>query len=339
MAFADISAPLLARIDGLGTVGGRLEVNRPLAPLTWFRVGGVAQLLYSPASVDELAHFLSVLDPAIPVTVLGLGSNLLVRDGGVGGVVIRLGRGFFHVERKTPTQLVVGAGLPDRMLARHAAAAGIGGLEFYGTIPGAIGGALRMNAGAHGTETADRLVCATALDRRGRRCTFAVAGMDYSYRHCGLPEGLIFIEATFEGFPAGSEEITEKMNSLQAARAASQPLREKTGGSTFKNPPNHKAWQLIDAAGCRGLARGGAAVSRKHCNFLINRDNATAADLEDLGETVRARVRDSSGITLEWEIRRIGTRQARPQGANSRAQSNASKSKENPCVVPNTLPS
>ncbi len=301
--FTDIRADILCVT---GPLAGRLEANQSLAPLTWFRVGGPAQLLYSPASKDELARVLGALAPTTPVTILGLGSNILVRDGGVAGLVIRLGRGFRDLAIMPHGQLRAGAGLPDRLLANAAAKAGIGGLEFFATIPGGLGGALRMNAGAHGHESKDHVVAITAINRKGEIKTLTPADMDWSYRHSGASEDLIFLDATFQGFAKTPEAIAEKISALKVARERAQPVREKTGGSTFKNPPGHKAWELIDAAGCRGLRLGGASVSEKHCNFLINNGTATAADLEALGEEVRARVKAHTQIDLEWEIRRIG---------------------------------
>ena len=301
MSFLDISA----RIPG--GLRGRVSVNEPLAPLTWFRVGGPAQLLFLPADEDDLALFLRGLPAEIPVTVIGLGSNLIVRDGGVPGVVIRLSaKGFGEIEVEEGSRLRVGAAAPDVKLARAAADAGIDGLAFYRGIPGAIGGALRMNAGAHGGETKDALIEAQAVTRSGERRRFSNADMGFSYRHCDAPADLIFTRALFQGRPGDRETIHAEMDRITAAREASQPIREKTGGSTFANPPGHKAWALIDAAGCRGLVRGDAQVSEMHCNFLINRGAATAADIEGLGEEVRARVKASSGVELRWEIKRIG---------------------------------
>nr|WP_246546552.1 UDP-N-acetylmuramate dehydrogenase [Ancylobacter defluvii] len=285
---------------------GRLLANQPLAPLTWFRVGGPAQVLYTPADEDDLGYFLARLPEEIPVTVVGLGSNLIVRDGGVAGVVVRLARGFSDIEVEEGHRLRVGAAVPDVKLARAAADAGIAGLAFYRGIPGGIGGALRMNAGAHHGETKDRLIEARAVDRQGRLHVLSNADFGFSYRHSGVAADLIFTRALFQGEPGETADILAEMDRITAAREASQPIREKTGGSTFKNPPGQKAWQLVDAAGCRGLARGGAQVSQMHCNFLINTGGATAADIEELGEEVRRRVKSGSGITLEWEIKRIG---------------------------------
>ena len=301
MSFPDISAIVPSGVRG------RVLVNEPLAPLTWFRVGGPAQLLFLPADEDDLALFLRGLPQDIPVTVIGLGSNLIVRDGGVPGAVIRLSaKGFGEIEVETGHRLRVGAAAPDVKLARAAADAGIDGLAFYRGIPGGIGGALRMNAGAHGGETKDVLIEAQGVSRSGELRRFAIAEMGFSYRHCGAPEDVIFTRALFQGRPGDRDAILAEMERITAAREASQPIREKTGGSTFANPPGHKAWALIDAAGCRGLKRGAAQVSEMHCNFLINRGAATAADIEGLGEDVRARVKASSGVELRWEIKRIG---------------------------------
>jgi UDP-N-acetylmuramate dehydrogenase len=287
---------------------GRIAANQPLAPFTWFRVGGPAEVLFSPADEEDLAYFLANLPPAIPLTVIGLGSNLIVRDGGVPGVVIRLGgRAFGSVTAEDEYRLRAGAAVPDMKLARAAADAGIDGLAFYRGIPGAVGGALRMNAGAHGGETKDVLIEARGIDRRGNLRTFTNAQMGYSYRHSSVPEEVIFTQALFQGRAGEPTSILAEMDRITAAREASQPIREKTGGSTFKNPPGHKAWQLIDRARCRGLVLGDAQVSEMHCNFLINRGQASAADIEHLGEDVRRRVHDTSGVELEWEIKRIGS--------------------------------
>ncbi len=286
---------------------GRVSYDAPLAPYTWFRVGGPADALVSPADEDDLAHVLATLPAEIPVTVIGVGSNLIVRDGGVRGVVIRLGgRAFGRVDTLPDHRVVAGAAALDAQVAKAAAEADIDGLAFLRGVPGAIGGALRMNAGAHGGETKDVMVEARGFDRAGRQVTFTNAAMGYSYRHSEAPEDVIFTRAVFQGRPGRRADIEAEMERITAAREASQPIREKTGGSTFKNPPNSKAWQLIDAAGCRGLVVGDAQVSTMHCNFLINRGAATAADIEALGEDVRRRVRETSGVQLEWEIKRIG---------------------------------
>ncbi|MEK4035285.1 UDP-N-acetylmuramate dehydrogenase [Methylocystis sp. IM3] len=304
MTFPDLGADIAARMPELR---GKLSANEPLAPYTWFRVGGPAQLFFMPADEADLAYFLARLPKEIPVVVIGLGSNLIVRDGGVAGVVIRLSaKGFGEIAVEDGCRLRVGAAAPDVKAARAAAEAGIDGLAFYRGIPGAIGGALRMNAGAHGGETKDALIEARGVDREGNIRIFANADMGYSYRHCAAPEDVIFTQALFQGRPGDPQAILAEMDRITQAREASQPIREKTGGSTFKNPEGHKAWQLIDAAGCRGLVVGDAQVSEMHCNFLINRGQATAADIETLGETVRRRVRETNGVDLHWEIKRIG---------------------------------
>jgi UDP-N-acetylmuramate dehydrogenase len=286
---------------------GRLLANEPLAPLTWFRVGGPAQALFMPEDEEDLAYLLANLASDIPVTVIGLGSNLIVRDGGVPGIVIRLGRGFNEVRVESDHRVRAGTAIPDVRVARAAHDAGIAGLAFMRGIPGAIGGALRMNGGAYGRETKDALIEARAVDRQGRIHVLANADMHYSYRHCGAPEDFIFTSALFQGAPGDPGAIAAEMDKITESREATQPIKSRTGGSTFKNPPGHKAWQLIDAAGCRGLVVGDAQVSELHCNFLINRGNATAADIETLGETVRQRVQENSGVALDWEIKRIGT--------------------------------
>lgn len=290
---------------------GRLLADQPLADLTWFRVGGPAEVLFTPADEEDLARLLATLDPDVPVTVIGLGSNLIVRDGGVPGVVVRLGGKAFGSIAIDGDALTVGTAVPDMRLAKAAAEAGLDGLAFYRGIPGSIGGALRMNAGAHGGETTDVLVEARGIDRGGALRTFSHADMGFSYRHSDAPEDVIFTRAVFRGRTGDRGAIEAEMERVTAAREAAQPIRERTGGSTFANPDGGKAWQLIDAAGCRGLRRGGAQVSEMHCNFLINTGDTTAADIEGLGEEVRRRVRDTSGVELRWEIRRIG----RPTGA------------------------
>jgi UDP-N-acetylmuramate dehydrogenase len=262
-------------------------------------------VLFRPADIDDLAAFLAAKPEDVPVTVIGVASNLLVRDGGVAGVVIRLGRGFVEI-RCDGTEVVAGAGALDLNVALTCQRAGIAGLEFMSGIPGTVGGGLRMNAGAYGREFKDVLVDAVALDPLGGRHVLAAATLDLSYRHCGLPEEWIFVQARFRGESGDAEAIARRMAEIQAAREASQPIRARTGGSTFANPPGHKAWELIDRAGCRGLRHGGAMVSEKHANFLINTGNATAADLEELGEEVQRRVQETSGVLLRWEIRRIG---------------------------------
>ena len=290
----------------LAELRGRLKAEAPLKDLTWFRAGGPAEVLYSPADEADLAYFLRETPSGIPVTVIGLGSNLLVRDGGIEGVVIRLGRGFGEIKIEEGSRLRVGTAVPDVKVARAAADAGISGLSFYRGIPGCVGGALRMNGGAHGRETKEVLVEARAVDRKGNVHVLPLAELHYAYRHCGAPEDFIFTEALFHGEPGEPAAILAEMEDIAAYREQVQPIKSRTGGSTFKNPPGHKAWQLIDAAGCRGLAVGDARVSEMHCNFLINEGNATGADLEELGETVCARVKESSGVELEWEIKRLG---------------------------------
>ncbi len=285
---------------------GRLLPNVALSEMTWLRVGGPAQVLFTPAGEDDLAYFLSRCPLDIPVMVIGVGSNLLVRDGGVPGVVIRLGRGFNEVTPLSATRIGAGAGVPDVRLAQVAAKAGIAGLAFYRGIPGAVGGALRMNAGAHGAETKDVVVEARAVDRSGKLHVYDNAGMGFTYRHCSAPADQIFTQAVFQGREGDPAEIERDMRAVADYREANQPIKSRTGGSTFKNPPGHSAWKLIDAAGCRGLRVGGAHMSEMHCNFLINDEGATAADIERLGELVRERVFAHSGVMLEWEIKRIG---------------------------------
>ena len=304
MSFPDIAADLRALMPDLR---GRLAANAPLAPYTWFRVGGPAQLLFTPADEGDLATFLQRLPSDVPVTTMGLGSNMIVRDGGVPGVVIRLsGKPFGEIEILEGARIRCGAAVPDMKLARAAAEAGIDGLAFYRGIPGCVGGALRMNAGAHGGETTDVLVEARGVDRAGHVRVFSHADMGFSYRHSSASEDVIFTSALFQGRPGRAKDIMAEMERITAAREATQPIREKTGGSTFKNPKPESAWRLVDAAGCRGLVRGDAQVSEMHCNFLINRGSATAADIEGLGEDVRRRVKEKTGVELQWEIRRIG---------------------------------
>ena len=292
-------------IERLPAVRGRVTQNAPLAAITWFRVGGTAEVMFRPADLEDLQHFLAGLPAEVPVTVIGVGSNLLVRDGGVPGVVLRLGRSFAEI-RVGPGHILAGAAALDLNVARVAAEDGIAGLEFLSGIPGTIGGALRMNAGAYGHELVDVVTGAEALDRQGHLHRLSKPDLGLSYRHSSVPEDWIFINATLTGTVGVTETIRARLAEIQAAREATQPIRSRTGGSTFANPPGHKAWELIDRAGCRGLTLGGAMVSEKHCNFLINTGAATAADIETLGETVRRRVREATGIELRWEIRRIG---------------------------------
>jgi UDP-N-acetylmuramate dehydrogenase len=312
VSFPDLVPQLSARLPELR---GRLLANQPLADITWFRVGGPAQVLFTPADAEDLAYFLRHRPADLPVFVIGLGSNLLVRDGGVPGIVIRLGRGFGEIGVEAGHRLRAGTAVPDIKLARAAADAGIAGLAFYRGIPGSIGGALRMNAGAHGRETKDVLLEARAIDRKGNLHTLPLADMHLTYRHCGVPADWIFTEALFQGSPGDPAEILKQMSEVAEYREANQPIKERTGGSTFKNPSGSSAWKLIDAAGCRGLRVGGAKVSEMHCNFLINDRNASAEDIERLGETVRARVKQDSGVVLSWEIIRLGVPLAgRPTG-------------------------
>lgn len=303
MSFPDRTAELAARLPQLR---GRLAANARLADITWFRVGGPAEILYTPADEADLAYFLKNIPGDLPVFVIGLGSNLLVRDGGVPGVVIRLGRGFGDIIVEPGHRLRVGTIVPDVKVARAAAEAGIRGLAFYRGIPGSIGGALRMNAGAHGRETTNVLVSARAVDREGGVHILSHADMGFSYRHCAIAQDWIFTEATFQGEPGDPAEIMREMDEVAEYREKNQPIKERTGGSTFKNPPGRSAWRLIDEAGCRGFRVGGAKVSEMHCNFLINDKNASGEDVERLGETVRARVKAKSGVTLNWEIIRLG---------------------------------
>lgn len=303
MLFEDMTANLQQLLPELR---GRLLPNAPLADITWFRVGGPAQVLFTPADEADLAYFLKRLPDNVPINIIGLGSNLLVRDGGVPGIVVRLGRGFGEIKVEANATLRVGTAVPDVKVARAAAEAGIAGLSFYRGIPGSIGGALRMNAGAHGRETKDVLTSARAVDLDGNVHVFSNAEMGFTYRHCGVMDGWIFTEVTFKGAPGDPNEILKEMEEVAEYREKNQPIKERTGGSTFKNPPGNSAWKLIDEAGCRGFRVGGAKVSEMHCNFLINDAKATGAEVEQLGETVRARVKAKSGVTLNWEIIRLG---------------------------------
>jgi UDP-N-acetylmuramate dehydrogenase len=302
MSFSDITADLRAAVPGLR---GPLEANAPLAPLSWFRTGGPAQVLFAPADEEDLALFLSALPQDIPWLVIGLGSNLLVRDGGVPGVVIRLGKGFATVKVEGLT-VHAGAGAPDVKVARAAAEAGISGLSFLRGIPGAIGGALRMNGGAYGGEVKDVFVAARGVSRRGVPVTLGPEQMGFGYRTCRAPADIVFTGAVLAGEAGDSTEILAQMQAITDQRSSTQPVNTRTGGSTFKNPPGRSAWKLVDEAGCRGLIRGGAQVSPMHTNFLVNLGGATSSDIETLGETVRDRVRDHCGIELEWEIKRVG---------------------------------
>ncbi|MGC1742079.1 MAG: UDP-N-acetylmuramate dehydrogenase [Pseudolabrys sp.] len=303
MSFPDTVPELKARMPELR---GRLLANQPIGEFTWFRVGGPAQAFFMPEDENDLAYFLRNLPGETPVTVIGAGSNMIVRDGGVAGVVIRLGRGFNDVKVEDH-RITAGTAILDVMVARAAQPAGIPGLAFLSGIPGTIGGALRMNGGAYGGETKDVLVETHGVDRQGNLRKFTIGDMGFSYRHCGVSEDVIFTAAVLQGRAGAPEEIAAEMATIKKKREASQP-RNRTGGSTFKNPPGHSAWKLVDDAGCRGLTVGGAQVSELHSNFLINLGGATAADIEILGETVRERVKAHSGVELEWEIKRVGVK-------------------------------
>lgn len=318
MTLPDLSADLKASLPELR---GRLASGQKLADVTWFRVGGPAQALFSPADEADLAYFLANIPADLPVTVIGLGSNLLVRDGGVEGVVIRLGKGFAGITPEPGHRIRAGTAVPDVKVARAAADAGIAGLAFYRGIPGSIGGALRMNAGAHGRETKDVLIGARAVDRSGNIHELSLADMGFTYRHSEVPADWILTEAIYQGTPGEPADILKEMDEVADYREKNQPIKERTGGSTFKNPPGHSAWKLIDEAGCRGFRVGGAKVSEMHCNFLINDAGANAEDIERLGETVRARVKGRSGITLQWEIIRLG--KPLPGGATGEALAEA----------------
>jgi len=295
-----------AQIEALPPVRGVYSANAPLKDVVWFRAGGPAEIMFRPADLDDLCAFLAARPKYVPVMVVGVGSNLLVREGGVEGVVIRLPASFGQVQEIAPNRIRTGAAALDSMVARKAAESGIGGLEFLRGIPGTIGGALRMNAGCYGREMKDILIEARAVDSQGRIVTLGLGDMGFTYRHSAVPEDYVFIDAVLEGTPDDPAAIRARMDKLVADREAAQPIRAKTGGSTFTNPPGEKAWQLIDRAGCRGLTQGEAQVSEKHCNFLINLGHASASDIEALGEEVRRRVKADSGIELEWEIKRVG---------------------------------
>ena len=303
MSFPNIVPELKARMPELR---GRLLANQPLGEFTWFRVGGPAQVFFMPEDENDLAYLLRNLSTEIPITVIGAGSNLIVRDGGVPGVVIRLGRGFNDV-RIEEHRVTAGTAMLDVMVARAAQAAGVAGLAFLSGIPGTIGGALRMNGGAYGGETKDVLLETRGVDRQGNLRTFSNGEMGFSYRHCSAPDDVIFTAAVLQGRAGEPEQIAGEMATIKKKREATQP-RNRTGGSTFKNPPGHSAWKLVDEAGCRGLTVGGAQVSELHSNFLINLGNASASDIETLGETVREKVKENSGIDLEWEIKRVGVK-------------------------------
>ncbi len=285
---------------------GRVLENTPLADVTWFRVGGPADVLFTPEDEDDLRYFMQNLPPEVPVMPIGVGSNLLVRDGGMRGVVIRLGRGFSKINIEEGYRVRSGTAVPDVKVARAAGEAGIDGLTFYRGIPGCIGGALRMNAGAYGGETKDVLVEARAVDRQGNLHILTNADFGYAYRHSNVPQDMVFTEALFQGFAGDSAALIAEMQGITERREKTQPVKSRTGGSTFKNPQGHKSWQLIDAAGCRGMKIGDAQVSELHCNFLLNLGSATAQDIETLGETVRSKVLANSGVQLEWEIKRLG---------------------------------
>jgi UDP-N-acetylmuramate dehydrogenase len=298
-------------IDRLGSAAadlrGRITLDAPMDKITWFRAGGTADLLFQPADADDLATFFKMLPMDVPVTIVGIGSNLLVRDGGISGVVIRLSaKGFGAVKVVSGADIEVGAIALDKQVAAAALEACIGGFHFYHGIPGSIGGALRMNAGANGTETVNRVVSVKGVTRVGERVELSLAEMGYTYRHSTAPSDIVFTSAIMRGEPADQADIRRLMAEVQHHRETVQPVKEKTGGSTFKNPEGTSAWKEIDKAGCRGLMVGGAQMSPMHCNFMINTGNATAHDLELLGETVRARVLEISGIRLEWEIKRLG---------------------------------
>ncbi len=297
---------MTAAVQPMPAVRGKLTAHAPLAPLLWFKTGGAADHLFEPKDADDLADFLAALDPSVPILALGLGSNMIVRDGGFAGVVIRLGKAFAKVERLDDLTLACGGGASGILVSSTARDAGIAGLEFLRSIPGTVGGFVRMNGGAYGREVKDILIDCDVILRDGSRQTLALDALAYRYRHSDLPDGAVVVQARFRGVAGDSADIQAEMDRISASREASQPLRSKTGGSTFKNPDGHKAWQLVDEAGCRGLMIGGAQVSEKHTNFLINTGSATSADIEALGEEVRRRVLATSGVDLHWEIQRIG---------------------------------
>ena len=296
----------MSAVASLPGVRGKLTADAPLAPLVWFKSGGRAEWLVEPADVADLLQFLSDLDPDIPVMALGLGSNLIVRDGGVAGVIVRLGKPFAKIDRVDETTIRCGGGASGVLVSSTARDAGIAGLEFLRGIPGTVGGFVRMNGGAYGREVRDILVSAKLALRSGELVEWPLDQFGYTYRHSDVPDGAVVVEATFRGTPGKPDAIGAEMDAIARAREESQPLRSRTGGSTFKNPPGHKAWALIDAAGCRGLRQGDAQVSEKHCNFLLNLGSATSTDIEALGEEVRRRVEAKTSIILEWEIQRVG---------------------------------
>lgn len=298
----------MSPVADMPAVRGKLTKDAPLAPLVWFKSGGRADWLFEPKDVDDLVDFLRELDPALPVMGLGLGSNLIVRDGGVRGVVVRLGKSLGAIEALDDTRLRCGGGASGIAVSSAARDAGIAGLEFLRGIPGTVGGFVRMNGGAYGREVANVLVEAEIVERSGERRDMSCDELGYSYRHSELPSQAIVVEATLRGEPGDKATIQAEMDRIAEAREATQPLRTKTGGSTFKNPEGDKAWRLVDEAGCRGLTIGGAQVSEKHCNFLINTGDASSADIEFLGEEVRRRVKEKAGVDLQWEIQRIGVR-------------------------------
>ena len=296
----------MSEAPAIPAVRGKLKQHAPLAPLVWFKSGGSAQWLFEPADRDDLIDYLKALRPDTPVMALGLGSNMIVRDGGVPGVVVRLGKTFSGIERLDEVTLRCGGGASGILVSSTARDAGIAGLEFLRGIPGTVGGFVRMNGGAYGREVQDILLSCTLVLKDGSLEEWAADRLNYSYRHSEIPEGAVVVDATFRGIPGDPVMIGTEMDRIAKAREESQPLRSRTGGSTFKNPPGHKAWALVDAAGCRGLRIGDAQVSEKHCNFLLNLGNASSSDIEELGEEVRRRVQDETNITLEWEIQRIG---------------------------------
>jgi len=292
--------------DTLPSVAGKLTPNAPLAPLVWFKSGGAADWLFEPRDLEDLRRFVRGLEPDVPLMALGLGSNMIVRDGGVPGVVVRLGKAFAKVTKVDEVTLECGGGASGILVSSTARDQGIAGLEFLRSIPGTVGGFVRMNGGAYGSEVKDILVDCDVVLRSGEIVTLSNAQLGYTYRHSELPEGAVVVAARFRGRPGEAAAIQAEMDRISASREASQPLRSKTGGSTFKNPPGEKAWELVDRAGCRGLTRGGAQVSEKHTNFLINTGTATSTEIEALGDEVRRRVKDNSGVELEWEIQRVG---------------------------------